>query len=308
MAREMGFTHIQAATNGIELADLEFAQKPKPAGLATPYLQFDGVTDNVYRRTRGRALFETKLTVVENCRATSMKIVFVPTIMKRLNDHQIGDIVRVAIDNIDTVSGISFQPVAFTGRIAKHKLLAKRSTLADLARCVGEQTGIAKLDEDWFPLACIKPFSKLTSAVRGTGVPIISSHPHCCWARTSSLTRERSRRSQSPSLSTCSHVAGPGRAVAQDHQTVIQALLERGVWNILQRHFHQDKAPRGLTSPTISCWWRACTSRTAYNYDIERVKRWVVHYATPDGKVYPLCTCNSGPCYREKIERQFSIP
>ena len=27
MAREMGFTHIQAATNGIELADLEFAQQ-----------------------------------------------------------------------------------------------------------------------------------------------------------------------------------------------------------------------------------------------------------------------------------------
>ena len=62
--------------------------------------------------------------------------------MKGLNDHEIGDIVRVAIENIDTVSGISFQPVAFTGRIAKHELLAKRFTLADLARCVSEQTGI----------------------------------------------------------------------------------------------------------------------------------------------------------------------
>jgi uncharacterized radical SAM superfamily Fe-S cluster-containing enzyme len=64
-----------------------------------------------------------------------MKIVFVPTIVKGLNDHHIGDIVHVAVDNIDTVSG-SFQPVAFTGRIAKHELLAKRFTLADLARCV----------------------------------------------------------------------------------------------------------------------------------------------------------------------------
>ena len=32
MAREMGFTHIQAATNGIELANLEFAKKAKAAG------------------------------------------------------------------------------------------------------------------------------------------------------------------------------------------------------------------------------------------------------------------------------------
>ena len=70
--------------------------------------------------------------VIENCRATGMKIVFVPTIVKVLNDHQIGDIVRVATENIDTVSGISFPPVAFTGRIAKHELLAKRFTLADL--------------------------------------------------------------------------------------------------------------------------------------------------------------------------------
>ena len=141
MAREMGFTHIQAATNGIELADLEFAKKAKEAGLATLYLQFDGVTDDVYRRMRGQSLLDTKMKVIENCRATGMKIVFVPTIVKGLNDHQIGDIVRVAIENIDTVSGISFQPVAFTGRIAKHELLAKRFTLADLARCVSEQTG-----------------------------------------------------------------------------------------------------------------------------------------------------------------------
>ena len=45
-----------------------------------------------------------------------------------------------------------------------------------------------------------------------------------------------------------------------------------------------------------------------YNYDIERVKRCVIHYAAPDGKLYPFCTYNSGPTYREKIEKQFSIP
>ena len=40
-----------------------------------------------------------------------------------------------------------------------------------------------------------------------------------------------------------------------------------------------------------------------YNYDIERVKRCVIHYAAPDGKLYPFCTYNSGPTYREKIEK-----
>ena len=65
-----------------------------------------------------------------------MKICFVPTIVKGVNDHQIGDIIRLAIENIDVVSAISFQPVAFTGRIARHELSRKRFTLSDFAHAV----------------------------------------------------------------------------------------------------------------------------------------------------------------------------
>jgi uncharacterized radical SAM superfamily Fe-S cluster-containing enzyme len=45
-----------------------------------------------------------------------------------------------------------------------------------------------------------------------------------------------------------------------------------------------------------------------YNYDLNRVKRCVIHYTAPNGLVYPFCTYNSGPCFREKIEKQFSVP
>ena len=45
------------------------------------------MTDEVYLRTRGKALLGTKMKVIENCRATGMKVVFVPTIVKGLNDH-----------------------------------------------------------------------------------------------------------------------------------------------------------------------------------------------------------------------------
>ena len=46
----------------------------------------------------------------------------------------------------------------------------------------------------------------------------------------------------------------------------------------------------------------------AYNYDIARVKRCLIHYAAPNGKLYPFCTYNSGPVFRDRIEREFSIP
>ena len=46
----------------------------------------------------------------------------------------------------------------------------------------------------------------------------------------------------------------------------------------------------------------------SYNYDVERVKRCVIHYAAPNGLIYPFCAYNSGPVFREKIEKEFSIP
>ena len=50
---------------------------------------------------------------------------------------------------------------------------------------------------------------------------------------------------------------------------------------------------------------RACTSRTAYNYDVERAKRCVILYSTPAG-VFPFCTYNCGPSYRRFVERSFA--
>ncbi|MGH9505597.1 MAG: hypothetical protein ACRD13_01620, partial [Terriglobales bacterium] len=46
----------------------------------------------------------------------------------------------------------------------------------------------------------------------------------------------------------------------------------------------------------------------SYNYDVERVKRCIIHYAAPNGLIYPFCTYNSGPVYREKIEKKYSMP
>ena len=45
----------------------------------------------------------------------------------------------------------------------------------------------------------------------------------------------------------------------------------------------------------------------AYNYDVDRVRRCVIHYATPDGRMYPFCTYNSGPILRDVIEKKCSV-
>jgi uncharacterized radical SAM superfamily Fe-S cluster-containing enzyme len=333
MAREMGFSHTQVATNGIKFADLEFAEQCKEAGLHTLYLQFDGVCDEVYRRTRGEALWETKLQAIENVRRAGLKIVYVPTIVKGVNDNQIGDIIRIALEYIECSSGISFQPVAFTGRIARRELEAKRFTLADFAHAVGKQTGICDPYEDWFPLSCVTPFSKLLSAIRGEETTTLSCHPHCSMGtylfvdqnrKATPVTRFVDIGPMLQEMDVLARKAGARR---------IQFFTKIEAWNSLRKFFHADKAPEGLTFTKFLQTLQGMTDKKYgrgdsekqgftyktlmlagmhfmdhYNYDVERVKRCVIHYAAPNGLIYPFCAYNSGPTFRERIEKQYSVP
>ena len=333
LATEMGFTHIQIATNGILLGDLEFAQRAKEAGLHTLYLQFDGVSDDVYLRTRGQKLYETKLACIENCRKAGLKIVFVPTIVKGINDHQVGDMIRFAIDNIDCVSGFSFQPVCFTGRINRHELLSKRFTQSDLAHAVADQTGITDKYDDWFPLSCTSPFSKLLTGLQNYNRPNLTSHPHC--AIGTYLYVDPVSKKAVP-ITKFFDMPGMLRDVdmlARDAAGAkIKLFTKINAWQKLRRRFKPEFAPPGLTFERFLQTLQGMTDHSygrgkgdgsftyktllvagmhfmdAYNYDIERVKRCVIHYPTPGGTVYPFCTYNSGPCFREKVEREYTTP
>jgi uncharacterized radical SAM superfamily Fe-S cluster-containing enzyme len=81
---------------------------------------------------------------------------------------------------------------------------------------------------------------------------------------------------------------------------------------MLQRHFHEDRAPRNLTFKKFLETLQGLTDKQlgrdgmdgtftkrtllvagmhfqdAYHYDIEHVRRGVIHYETPDGKRYFL--------------------
>ena len=333
MAREMGFSHLQAATNGIKFTDLEFAQQCKEAGLHTLYLQFDGVCDDVYRRTRGANLWEKKLKCIENVRKAGLKIVFVPTIVKGLNDHQIGDIVRLALENIDCTSGLSFQPVAFTGRIARHELMAKRFTLSDFAHAVQQQPGIADPYQDWFPLSCVTPFSKLLSALRGEETTTLSCHPHCSMGTYLFVDQNRKATPVTQFMDVGGMLKEMDMLARKAGKRRVQFFTKLEAWNTLRKFFHADKAPEGLDFQKFlqtlqgfvdkkygrgESEKKGFTYRTlmlagmhfmdSYNYDVERVKRCVIHYAAPNGKIYPFCAYNSGPVYRERVEREFAVP
>jgi hypothetical protein len=332
LARELGFSHVQVATNGIKFQSLEFAQQCKEAGLHTLYLQFDGVCDDVYRRTRGESLWEKKLRCIENVRKAGLKIVFVPTIVKGLNDHQIGDIVRLSLENIECVSGISFQPVAFTGRISRRQLEQQRFTLSDFAHAVHQQTGICDPYQDWFPLSCVAPFSKLLSAIRGEQTTTLSCHPHCSLGTYLFVDRNRKATPVTQFVDVGAMLQDMDLLARKAGRQWIKFFTRIEAWNSLRKHFHAERAPEGLDFKLFlqtlqgmtdkrfgrgSSEARGFTYRTLmvagmhfmdhYNYDVERVKRCVIHYAAPNGLIYPFCAYNSGPTFRERIEKEFSV-
>ena len=130
-AKELGFVQIQVASNGLKFRDFEFCKAAAEAGMNTIYLSFDGVSDDVYIQARARKMFHVKKEVLDNLRKLEHppSVVLVPTVVKGVNDNQLGKIMEFAFENSDIVRGVNFQPVAFTGRITASELERGRFTI-----------------------------------------------------------------------------------------------------------------------------------------------------------------------------------
>lgn len=180
-AKELGFAQVQVATNGLSFAnDFQLLKDAVDAGLNTIYLSFDGITDDIYLQARNRKMFDVKLKLLDNLRKLEKapSVVLVPTLVKGINNHQVGDILNFAFDNSDVVRGVNFQPVAFTGRIDNQERVENRYTLTDMIKDVETQTGYATRD-DWYPVPVVAPISKFVSAILDENKVTFTTHPHC---------------------------------------------------------------------------------------------------------------------------------
>ncbi|MDO4297069.1 MAG: radical SAM protein [Lachnospiraceae bacterium] len=140
MGREKGFTFFQLNTNGIRLAEEEgYAAELKEAGLNTVFLQFDGVTDEVYQILRGRPLLEQKQRAIRNCGEAGLGVVLVPVIAPGVNENQVGDILKFAMDRMPEIRGVHFQPISYFGRCSLDAE-GDRITIPRMLRLIEAQT------------------------------------------------------------------------------------------------------------------------------------------------------------------------
>jgi uncharacterized radical SAM superfamily Fe-S cluster-containing enzyme len=327
LAKEEGFRHTQIATNGLRLArSPELVKELKEAELNTVYLQFDGVTEEPYLKIRNKDLLAIKLKAIENCRKVKLGIVLVPTIIKGINDDQIGDIIQFAVDNIDIIRGVNFQPVSFAGRTPSDEVEEQRITIPDFEALVEKQTDSKIKVEDFYPASCVSPVSEFIEAIEGKRQVTFTCHQHCGAATyifiddgeiipiTQFVDVDRFFDLLSKSTKDVKKGGLRGKA-----KTVARATLE------LPRTVDMSKSPSSVDIKTIltsvfkersysalgdfhhNTLLIACMHfMDPWNFDQDRVKRCVIHYAVPDGRIIPFCSMNN--IYREEIEKKFAVP
>ncbi len=141
LGKSYGFTFFQVNTNGVRLSrDVKFLEKLKQAGLCTVYLQFDGTSDEVYKRIRKATLLERKLQVIEHCAKLEIGVVLVPTLVPGINTGDIGAIIQFAVEHAPTVRGVHFQPVSYFGRYPEPPRDEDRITIPEVIRAIEAQT------------------------------------------------------------------------------------------------------------------------------------------------------------------------
>lgn len=319
-ARSVGFKRIHVATNGIRFAqDEEFVTKARAAGLHQVYLQIDG-TSNPSNQHRGAVnLFDVKRKALENIFKAGMRVSLQTAVVKTVNDHAVGDIVSFAIEHIDKIQNILFQPVMFTGRDANlgdEERAVRRYTFAELAEDLKRQTSMQwEPMRDWFPISAYSIFANLFDSLNpnaAMGSMYADVHPdHGIFSPLLVNKATRQAVPISSFLNVDQILADIVRITDNNRGSLItKAQL---ILSVL-RNFDRGKAPRGFSRsdlqylfesfhPRLRCdmadWdlrdsadpeWRILNVsgfwfQDLFNYDFDSIRMDATPVATPEGEI-----------------------
>ncbi|ABK99547.1 Radical SAM domain protein [Pelobacter propionicus DSM 2379] len=297
LGRTIGFPFIQLNTNGVRLAaEPGYAVKLKEAGLFSVFLQFDGTQDRIYRTIRGRALLEEKMRAIQQCSSAGLGIVLVPTIVKGVNDGDIGAILRLALELAPAVRGVHFQPAAYFGRHLTPPPAEERLTLPDLMRAIQQQTdGLIRADH-FIPPGCEHP--------------LCSFHGNFLRQEDGSL-KPLSRQAVDCSRGDQQENWGTGKAVSY----VVNQWAAPKPASCCPARDSLDAFLENHRSNTFAI--SAMAFQDVWSLDLERVQECCIHVAAPDGRMIPFCLYNltssdGTPLYRDTCdmspEMSFSCP
>lgn len=326
-AVNLGFKHIQLNTNGIAFAlDADLPKTYRDAGVNVAYMSFDGTTPQTNPKNH-----KYIRKIIENCRNAGLPVTLVPTVINGINDSEIWPVVKFALENIDIVRSVNFQPVSFVGAMsaldddARKK---RRITIPDILQKLEKQSGGIIPGLAFYPIPCVLPVSRVVSkTLGGAPVPEFTCESHCGTA--TYIFRDGEKIIPiSGFLDVDAFFRILNEVASGDIETRVgQAKAIAKLYVRLSSIVKKENAPKNFDLAAVlidiltkkknalerfhwdSLMVGAMHFMDPYNYDVERVKRCIIHYVVPDGRIIPFCAFNALPeIYREKIIRDFGVP
>ncbi len=338
MLRDMGVKHLQLNTNGLKFAKLylsegeqkavEFAKALRQAGVNTVYMSFDGISPKANPKNHWEIPF-----IFEVFRKAGMtSVVLVPTVIKGINTHELGDIIRFAALNMDIVRAVNFQPVSLTGMIKRAEREKLRVTIYDTVKLIEEQTDGQITVNDWFPVPTSVPFSEFAEALAGRFKFEMANHPQCGVGTYVYVKKIDGEKIEYIPITKMIDIEGFLSYLVEKAEE-----LESGkskffvgtkiLYSIVTKYINWSQVPSDLKKSLPKMLLEIFTKQSyealgewhykflflgmmhfmdLYNYDVERVMRCNIHYLMPDGRIVPFCTFNVlNDVYRDYVQKKY---
>jgi len=315
MGRRSGFAFIQLNTNGLRLAmEEDYARWLREAGLSSVFLQFDGLSDGVYLRLRGRGLVAEKNLAIRRCADAGLGVVLVPMVVPGVNEHELGAILDFGIKASPAVRGIHIQPVSYFGRRPVIPQDCDRITLPEIMAALESQSGGRVRTSDFRPSGCenaLCSFHGRFFITEGGGLKPMVTLPSVSAACQPEEAEAGARRAVAavarqwvgrPAGDQGSGIRGPGsgaraqKVSAPDRQQALCCCEDKtpGLMNL--DSFLEFARNRSFS---IS----AMAFQDVWNLDLERLRDCCIHVVAQDGRLIPFCAYNltdigNKPLYR----------
>jgi uncharacterized radical SAM superfamily Fe-S cluster-containing enzyme len=323
ICKEEGVEHIQLNSNAINMAqDPELVRRIRESGVNTVYMSFDGVTP----KTNPKNHWEAPI-AIENCRKVGLGVVLVPTVIKTINDYELGGLIRFGQRNMDVVHAVNFQPVSLTGRLSKSEREKYRITIPDCIERIEEQTNGEIPKDSWYPVPSCVPITHFVEALTKRPRYELSIH-FACGAGTyvfkdgEKLVPLTSFVDIEGLLEYLEEKADDLRAGKSKYLVIAQVLAK------MSGFIDKSKQPKGLSLAKLlfnalvkndysalgafhhkSMFLGMMHFMDKYNHDEERLRRCDIHYLSPDMRIIPFCAFNVIPeWYRDAIQPKYGIP